>query len=187
MARGELIAIVGCMFAGKTEELFRLLVRAKYAKKSVMVFKHTKDDRCFPDRIETHDGRSHPATAISDAQLMYDLVHAAKVASVDVVAIDEIQFFEPDVLDAMQALTRSGITVMATGLTTDFRGKPYKHVPQLMAIADEICICTAICVQCGKEANRSQLLVAPPEHGQDKPGGKGMYEARCRDCHRPPS
>lgn len=184
MAKGKLIAIVGCMFAGKTEELFRRLVREKYAKKEVVVFKHTKDTRCPPDRIETHDGRSHPAKSVSVPKSVYV---AAGMLEREVVAIDEIQFFEPEILDVAERLVAEGYTVIATGLTTDFRGKPYKHVPQLMAIADEVCICTAICVKCGKEANRSQLLAAPPDLGEDKVGGKDMYEARCRDCHEPPA
>lgn len=183
MAKGKRIAIVGCMFAGKTEELFRRLTLEKFAERKTVVFKHTKDTRCPPDRIETHDGRAHPATSIADTDLLYSTI----LAGMDVVAIDEVQFFDPDILNVIRALTDAGIDVFATGLTTDFRGQPYKHVPQLMAIADEVTILTAVCMKCKRKgANRTQLLAAPPAEGQDKVGGKGMYEARCRDCHEPP-
>jgi thymidine kinase len=188
--KGRLIAIVGCMFAGKTEELFRRLVRERYANRECIVFKHQKDVRCPADRIETHDGRTCSAKSAGAAENILNAVLCLDVIGerpIDVVAIDEVQFFEPEILDAIEILLCSGRDVIATGLTTDFRGKPYKHVPALMAVADEICVLTAICMKCGKEANRSQLLAAPPEAGQDKVGGKGMYEARCRDCHEPPA
>ncbi len=190
MAKGRLIAIVGCMFAGKTEELFRRLVRERYANRHVAVFKHAKDIRCPSDRIETHDGRTFPAKPIASAAGIANAMFCSDVVSErspDVVAIDEVQFFEPDILDAIEVILRLGKDVIATGLTTDFRGKPYKHVPALMAVADEVCVLTAICMRCGKEANRSQLLTEPPTAGQDKVGGAGMYEARCRDCHEPPA
>jgi thymidine kinase len=187
MARGKVTAIVGPMFAGKTEELFRRLTRAKYANCRCLVFKHQKDDRCASEFIQTHDGRTHAAQTVSAARQIVDSVRVEELLDPDVVAIDEVQFFDPDVLDAIEDLAANSIDVIVTGLTTDFRGQPFRHVPALMAIADEICVLTAVCVRCGKDANRSQLLTEPPPDGQEKVGGKGMYEARCRDCHEPPA
>lgn len=180
MAKGSLEVIVGCVSSGKTEELVRLLRRATIARQKVSNFKPSRDDR--NDGIESRNGCRLRAVAIRDP-----LEIPASVGSdCTVVGIDEVQFFDERLVTAIDVLVERGVRVIVAALDTDYNGKPFGIVPNLMAIADKVVKVRAICVQCGKDAIRSQLLVEPKETGSANPilvGGDGTYEARCRDCH----
>lgn len=183
MAKGSLEVIVGCMSSGKTEELVRLLRRATIARQKVSNFKPLRDHR--NDGIESRNGYKLRAVAIRDP-----LDIPASVGSdCTVVGIDEAQFFDDRLVTAINALIDRGIRVVVAALDTDYNGKPFGIVPYLMAIADKVVKVSAICVQCGKDAVRTQLLVRSETGGDGNPilvGGDDIYEARCRDCHRIP-
>ncbi len=184
--RPALIVIKGCMFAGKTEELIRLIRRAEIAGQKVMVFKPKIDDRYGIDCISTHDGMQHPAHCIGVSQDILQLIQA----DVDVVAIDEVQFLDQLIVQVCRALVMDGKRVVVAGLPLDFRGEPFGSMPLLLCEADEIRELTAICTVCGEDANRTQRLVdgLPADYSEPliKVDGKGSYEARCLNHHAVP-
>lgn len=180
---GSLTVITGSMFAGKTETLIRLLRRALYARRKVQVFKHALDSRSETAEIRSHDGALHEASAVSTSKEILSLVEA----SVDVVAIEEAQFFDDGIVEVCEELADRGYEVIVTGLDTDFRGKPFGPMPALLAEADEVVKLRAICARCGRDASRSQRLVdgkpAPVSGPTIRVGAEESYEARCRHCH----
>lgn len=181
MAKGSLEVIVGCMSSGKTEELVRLLRRAIIARQEVINFKPLRDDRNHG--IESRNGFKLRAIAVCDP-----LEIPASVGSdCTVVGIDEAQFFDIRLVAAIDTLIDRGVRVIVAALDTDYNGRPFGIVPHLMAIADKVVKVCAICVQCGKDAVRTQILVKPKTDGDPiLVGGNELYEARCRDCHRIP-
>lgn len=180
---GSLTVICGSMFSGKTEELIRLIRRAMHAKKKVQVFKSALETRCETTVIRTHDGVCFNAHAVPDTRTMEALLEP----DVQVVGIEEVQFFDEAVVTLCQRLADRGIEVIAAGLDQDFRGLPFSFMPSLMALADNILKLRAICKVCGQEASRTQRLVYGRPAAWDEPtiliGAEESYEARCRHCH----
>jgi thymidine kinase len=182
---GWLELIVGPMFSGKSEELIRRVTRAVIAKQEVQVFKPALDDRYHASRVASHNGRTVEATPVaSAADLSRRLTNG-----VQVVAIDEGQFFAGDLVGLALDLADAGKRVVIAALDLDFRGEPFGPVPQLLAQAESVEKLTAIC-RCGLAATRTQrLLGGQPAHYDDPiilVGAHESYEPRCRACHTVP-
>ncbi|MGB3634138.1 MAG: thymidine kinase [Rubrobacteraceae bacterium] len=180
---GALTVIAGSMFAGKTEELIRLVRRALYARRSVQVFKPALDTRSEMTEIRSQDGALHEALAVSTSKEILPGVEA----STDVVAIEEAQFFDDGIVEVCGILADRGYEVIITGLDMDFRGQPFGPMPALLTVADEVVKLRAICARCGRDASRSQRLIdglpAPATAPTIQVGSEESYEARCRHCH----
>lgn len=183
---GSIEVITGSMFCGKTEELIRRLRRATIAKQKVQVFKPAIDNRYAEEKVTSHAGANFSALPIQSAAEIIDVLES----DTTVVAIDEIQFFDHDVIHITQLLANRGIRVIAAGLDTDFRGEPFGPMPELLTKAERIDKLHAICVICGEEASRTQRLVDGQPARYDDPvvivGAAEMYEARCRQHHEVP-
>jgi thymidine kinase len=184
-AKGRTEVITGCMFSGKTEELLRRLRRADIAGQDVEVFKPSVDDRYSEGEIGSHNGRSWSARVVDPQS--EELEERFLGQDADVVAVDELNFFEPTIVPVLEKLADSGVRVIATGLDQTFRGEPFKPVPEMMARAEYIDKLRAICAVCGGEATCTQRLIdGEPAHVDDPTvlvGAEESYEARCRDCH----
>lgn len=180
---GSLTVICGSMYAGKTEELIRRARRALYAKRTVKVFKHATDDRYSPTRVVSHMGIDHEATPV-----LSSLEIAGMIAEhVDVVCIEEAQFFDMDIVPLCTRLADCGIDVVVAGLDQDFRRQPFGPMPQLLALADEVVKLRAICMKCGADASHTYRSIdGEPAHTNDPivlVGATETYEARCRVCY----
>lgn len=180
---GRLELICGSMFSGKTEELIRRVRRAIIARQHVQVFKPRLDTRYGISDITSHDGQTVHAQTVDNCHKIQRLLEPQTT----VVAIDEIQFFEPDVVQLVEGLANRGLRVLAAGLDLDFRGEPFGPMPQLLCHAEYVTKLHAICVVCGEPATRSQRLVngAPAHYNEPvvQIGAEESYEARCRDHH----
>ena len=181
--RGRIEVICGSMFSGKTEELLRLLRRSVIAQQQVQVFKPVIDDRFHAQKVTSHVGNAfeaHPVASAADI-----LIQVAPETTV--VAIDEVQFFEPGVGEICETLAAQGKRVICAGLDMDFRGEPFGPIPALLSRAEQVTKLHAICVVCGEEASRTQRLVEGHPAAYDDPvvlvGAAESYEARCRQCH----
>lgn len=176
---GWIEVICGSMFSGKTEELIRRLKRAQIAKQAVQIFKPRIDDRYDVEQIVSHTLQKLRSLPIDRAEEVFrHLRHETQV-----VGIDEVQFFGPEVVPVVEALAERGLRVVVAGLDQDYQGKPFEPMPQLLAVAEFITKELAICVVCGNPANRSQRIVSAS--GRVVVGAAGAYEARCRRCHVP--
>ncbi|MGD1997533.1 MAG: thymidine kinase [Candidatus Dependentiae bacterium] len=184
--RGKLIAIAGCMFAGKTEELMRLCRRYECAGKVVVTIKFDRDNRVSADSIDSHAGKTRRALPANDEQS----ARAHIPTNVDVVAIEEIQFFNKDIVNLVEELVEQGVTVIVSGLDTDYRKLPFGVMPGMLTQADEVTKLSAICVQCGNDARFTQRITNGKPARWDEPtvqvGAEESYEARCRDCFEAP-
>lgn len=182
--RGHIELICGSMFSGKTEELIRRLRRAVIARQQVQVFKPALDDRYHGEKVTSHNGLNFEAQPVAHAEEVRDRL----VPETTVVAIDEVQFFDDDVVTLCESLADQGLRVICAGLDTDFRGAPFGPMPALMARAEHVDKLHAICVVCGGEASRTQRLIDGRPAAYDDPivlvGAAEVYEARCRQCHR---
>lgn len=182
--KGWIEVISGCMFAGKTEELIRRIKILQYAKKNIVVIKPTIDDRYSEDEIASHSG--YRVKSINANNALDILKHVKK--NTEVVAIDEVQFFNEDIIDVMEYLADKGIRVMAAGLDRDFRGEPFGVMPELITRAEFVTKLNAVCVKCGAPATRTQRLVNGEPASYKDPivlvGASEAYEARCRHCHK---
>ncbi len=185
--RGSLEVICGCVYSGKTEELIRRVKREKIAKRKVQVFKSHLDTRYSLEGIRTHDEQFIEAKQVSNSSS----VELKKMIdpTVDVVAIDEIQFFDKGVIDICDRLADSGVRVIVAGLALDYRGEPFPGpIRTLLAKASSIDKLTAVCVKCGASAVRSQRLVNGKPAKWDEAtlvvGAQDIYEARCRLHHQ---
>lgn len=180
---GFLEVICGCMFAGKTEELIRRIKVLEFAKKKIIVFKPKIDNRYSDTQVVSHAGSSVESVVISEAKEILDYVKP----ETEVVAIDEVQFFDADIIEICDMLACQGKRVMVAGLDTDFRGEPFSVMPQLITRAEFVTKLTAVCVKCGAPATRTQRLVDGKPANYDDPiimvGAAESYEARCRHCH----
>lgn len=176
---GWIEVIVGSMFSGKSEELIRRLNRARIARQKVQVFKPVIDARYSVEQIASHSGHKHDSIPVSNTSEMM----AAIVDDVQVVGIDEGQFFDMAILDAVNELASSGKRVIVAGLDQDYTGKPFEPMPQLLSIAEFITKTHAICVKCGGTANYSQRTVE--SDARVEVGASDKYEARCRKCFVP--
>ena len=184
---GSLTVITGSMFSGKTEELIRQIHRARYARRRVQVFKPALDTRTDDDSIRSHSGLDHDAIAVPDSRAL----RAALLSETQVVAIEEVQFFDSQITSVCTELADSGHVVLASGLDMDFRGCPFGPMPALLALADTVVKLRAICARCGADASRSQRLFdgrpAPSSAPTVLIGAQERYEARCRHCHEVPA
>lgn len=174
--KGSIEVICGSMFSGKTEELIRRLKRANFAKQRVEIFKPKIDNRYSDEDVVSHDRnaiRSTPVESSGSILLMS--------TEVDVIGIDEAQFFDDGLVDVCKQLASSGIRVIIAGLDMDFRCTPFGPMPALMAIADDVFKVHAICVRCGSLAYVSHRLVAGEK--QVLIGEIAEYEPICRDCY----
>lgn len=167
------------MFSGKSEELIRRLRRAMIARKRVQVFKPVIDDRYSHDEIVSHaDSRMKSEIVVSAREILVKLDWRTQV-----VGIDEANFLGQDLVEVSQQLADSGKQVIIAGLDTDYMGRPFAPMPDLLCIAESITKTLAICLRCGNPAKHTQRLV----ESQDLivVGAMGMYEARCRRCFDP--
>lgn len=174
--RGWIEVICGSMFSGKTEELIRRLKRVKIANLKVEIFKPAIDVRYDKINIVSHDENAIVSTPVDNSQTILLLAH-----EVDVVGIDEAQFFDDQITHVCEQLALRGIRVIVAGLDMDYLGKPFGQMPNLLAIADYITKLHAICVRCGSIANISYRKTE--QEGQVLLGEKDVYEPRCRICN----
>ena len=163
------------MFSGKTEELIRRLRRAQFANMKVEIYKPAIDIRYSEDEVVSHDSHSIPSTPIDSPASMLLLS-----SDVDVVGIDEAQFFDDTIVEVAQTLADRGIRVIIAGLDMDFTGKPFGPMPALMAVAEDVLKVHAICVKCGSIANHSHRLSSSDQ--LVVLGEKDTYEPLCRHC-----
>ena len=174
--RGWIEVICGSMFSGKTEELIRRLKRAKIANLKVEIFKPSVDTRYGEEQVVSHDANAILSTPVDNSQTILLMAN-----EVDVIGIDEAQFFDPQLIQVCETLALRGIRIIVAGLDMDFLGKPFGPMPQLLAIADYITKLHAICVKCGNIATNSYRKT--PDKGQVLLGEKDSYEPRCRKCY----
>lgn len=184
---GYLEVITGGMFSGKTEELLRRVRRARIARRRVLLCKPDLDHRYRRDAVASHDGRDLEAHVVP-AHRPEEVLRLARAAAVDVVAIDEAQFFAPGIVPTVLELVEAGLRVIVSGLDMDFARRPFGPMPELMALADEVVKLKAICVVCGEPATFTQRLIGGRPAAPDDPviliGGKETYEPRCRRHHQ---
>jgi len=176
---GWIEVIAGSMFSGKSEELIRRLRRAQIARQRVQIFKPIIDGRYSQEHIVSHSDMRIDAELVTHASEIVDkLDHRTEV-----VGVDEGQFFDTTLVDVSNQLANTGKRGIVAGLDTDFLGRPFEPMPQLLAIAEYITKTLAICMRCGSPANQTQRLVASKD--RVVVGGAGAYEARCRRCFEP--
>ena len=184
---GWIEVISGCMFAGKTEELIRRINVLSYAKKNIIVFKPKIDNRYSDSEIVSHSGAKVPCLVVEKAQDILKKIEA----DTEVVAIDEVQFFDKDIVEVCEYLADKGIRVMVAGLDKDFRGESFGLMPELLTRAEFVTKLTAVCAKCGAPATRTQRLVNGKPAGFEDPivmvGADESYEPRCRHCHQVPN
>jgi thymidine kinase len=173
--RGWIEVICGSMFSGKTEELIRRLKRAKIANLKVEIFKPAIDVRYDEIKIVSHDENAIHSTPIDNTQKILLMAQ-----DVDVVGLDEAQFFDDGISTVCDQLALRGVRVIVAGLDMDFMGKPFGQMPFLMAKADYVTKLHAICMKCGNIANYSYRII--PNEEQIMLGAKNAYEPRCRVC-----
>lgn len=176
---GWIEVVCGPMFSGKSEELIRRLRRAKISRKRVQVFKPTLDDRYAHDEIVSHGDQRMKSDVVNSAgEILQKLDWRTQV-----VGIDESNFFGPDLVDVAGQLADTGKQVIIAGLDTDYLGRPFTPMPELLCLAESITKTLAICMRCGNPAKHTQRLVESNE--LIVVGAAGMYEARCRHCFEP--
>jgi len=173
---GWIEVICGSMFSGKTEELIRRLKRVKIANLKAEIFKPAIDVRYSEDSVVSHDANEIMSTPVSSSQNILLLSQ-----DVNVVGIDEAQFFDEEIVNVCEILARKGVRVIVAGLDMDYKGRPFGPMPQLLAIADYITKLHAICVKCGNIAAISYRKVS--KDAQVLLGEKETYEPRCRKCY----
>ena len=176
---GWIEVIAGSMFSGKSEELIRRLTRARIARQKVQVFKPGIDVRYSDEEIASHSGQKHLSVPVATTAEMISQI----ADDTQVVGIDEAQFFDMAIIDAVNDLAERGKRVIVAGLDQDYTGKPFEPMPQLLSIAEFITKTHAICVKCGSTANYSQRTVE--SEARVEVGASDKYEARCRKCFVP--
>ena len=176
---GWIEVVCGPMFSGKSEELIRRLRRARIARKRVQVFKPVIDDRYSADEIVSHGAQRMKSEVVASAREILDKMDPRT----QVVGVDESNFFGQELVDVSTQLADAGKQVVIAGLDTDYLGRPFPPMPDLLCLAETITKTLAICVRCGNPAKHTQRLV---ESGDlIVVGAAGMYEARCRRCFEP--
>ena len=176
LRRGSIEVVCGSMFSGKTEELIRRMKRAKFAKLRVEIFKPTIDVRYSEADVVSHDRNVIQSTPVDSSQNILLLAD-----DIDVVGVDEAQFFDMGIVEVCQQLANRGIRVIVAGLDMDYRGVPFGPIPALMAIADDVYKTHAICVHCGDLAYVSHRLVQSEK--RVLLGETESYEPLCRVCY----
>ncbi|WP_312473218.1 thymidine kinase [Neobacillus sp.] len=183
---GWVEVICGSMFSGKSEELIRRVRRAQFAKQKIAVFKPKIDNRYHEQSVVSHNGSSFHAIPISHS---IEILHHVE-ADMDIIAIDEIQFFDEGIVRVVQQLADSGHRVVCAGLDMDFRGEPFGQMPALMAIAESVTKLQAVCTVCGSPSSRTQRLIDGRPASYHDPvilvGASEAYEPRCRHHHEVP-
>jgi thymidine kinase len=183
---GWIEVITGPMFAGKSEELIRRIRTLKYANKNIVCFKPTIDNRYADAAIASHAGGRYAAYPIKKAEEIEQYVHP----NTDVVAIDEIQFFGPEIIPLLDKYANEGKRVIVAGLDMDFKGEPFGIMPILLAKAEFVTKLTASCKICGDAATRTQRIINGQPACYEDPvivvGASECYEARCRKHHEVP-
>ncbi|MBQ9178523.1 MAG: thymidine kinase, partial [Prevotella sp.] len=174
---GRIEVICGSMFSGKTEELIRRMKRAKFARQHVEIFKPSIDTRYSDEEVVSHDRHSIVSTPIATSSSILLLS-----SDIDVVGIDEAQFFDDGLVDVCNELANKGIRVIVAGLDMDYKGEPFGPIPALCAIADEVTKVHAICVKCGALAYVSHRLV--DNERRVLLGEVDKYEPLCRECYK---
>lgn len=179
--------ICGSMFSGKSEELIRRIKRATYGNLTVRVFKPAIDKRYHEESVVSHNGNSILARPVAKATDILDHI----TDDIDVIGIDEIQFFDEAIVSIVDQLANLGHRVIVAGLDTDFRGEPFGVMPELMAMSEMVTKLNAICPRCGSPASRTQRLINDAPASYDDPiilvGASESYEPRCRHCHEVPN
>lgn len=179
---GRIEVITGPMFSGKSEELIRRLKRAQIAKRRVSCFKPDLDIRYHRTAIASHSAQTLDALTVANVEELKSVL-MPMAGAVEVVGIDEAQFFDPSLVSLANELVHLGKRVIVAGLDTTFTGEPFAPMPELLAICDEVVKLSAVCMQCGAPAIHTQRL------GSSQTlvlvGATGVYEARCRACFRP--
>jgi thymidine kinase len=173
---GSIEIICGSMFSGKTEELIRRMRRAQFAKQTVEIYKPAIDVRYSEEHVVSHDQNSIPCTSVENSGNILLLS-----GGIDVVGIDEAQFFDDGLVDICNQLANQGIRVIVAGLDMDFKGNPFGPIPALCAVADDVTKVHAICVECGKLAGYSHRLVKNEK--LVLLGEKDEYRPLCRTCY----
>lgn len=176
---GWIEVICGPMFSGKSEELIRRLRRAEIARQRVQIFKPVIDQRYSEDHIVSHSELKMRSESVRDAA---EIEKKLDIRT-EVIGIDEAQFIGMELIELVIRLADMGKRIIIAGLDTDYLGRPFHPIPELLAIADEITKDLAICMRCGNPAKHTQRLVASNE--LVVVGAAGMYEARCRRCFEP--
>jgi thymidine kinase len=174
---GWIEVICGPMFSGKSEELIRRLKRAAIARQPLQIFKPRIDDRYHETKIVSHSDHSIEAIAVTGSADVARLVEP----QTRVVGIDEVQFFDAEIIPVMERLADRGVRVVVAGLDQDYAGRPFDPMPQLLALAEYVTKTLAICSRCGAPAGRSQRMVQA--EGRVLVGAADAYEPRCRRCH----
>ena len=174
---GRIEVICGSMFSGKTEELIRRLRRAQLARQRVEIFKPAIDTRYSEDEVVSHDQNSIMSSPVENSSSILLLS-----SNIDVVGIDEAQFFDEGLIDVCNELAYRGIRVIVAGLDMDYKGVPFGPIPNLCAVADEVTKVHAICVKCGALAYASHRTV--DNNKRVLLGEQTEYEPLCRDCYR---
>lgn len=181
---GRIEVIAGCMFSGKSEELIRRLKRAQIAKQKVIALKSSLDDRYGLETITSHSGSKLESALVSSPS---DVLRIAEEKQIEVVGIDEVQFFDVSIIAVAEYLAGKGVRVILAGLDQDFRGEPFGPIPGLLALAEDVMKLTAVCMVCGRPATRTQRIVNGRPARYDDPvvmvGAAESYEARCREHH----
>lgn len=175
--KGSIEVICGSMFSGKTEELIRRLKRAQFAKQKVEIFKPAVDTRYHDADVVSHDSNSIRSTPVPSSSTILLLA-----SDVQVVGIDEAQFFDEGLTAVCDQLANSGVRVIVAGLDMDYQGKPFGPIPELLAIAEHVTKVHAICMRCGNLANHSHRITE--EESLVVLGESSNYEPLCRDCFR---
>lgn len=174
--RGSIEVIAGSMFSGKTEELIRRLKRARIAGLKVEIFKPSVDKRYSDNLVVSHDENSIPSTPVENASMILLLAN-----DVDVIGVDEAQFFDEAIIDVCKEVANRGIRVVVAGLDMDFAGKPFGPMPGLMSTAEYVTKVHAICVDCGNLANYSYRTAE--DRSVVLLGEKDAYKPLCRNCY----
>lgn len=179
---GRLEVVCGSMFSGKSEELIRRLKRSKIAQQNVVAFKHSFDTRTSLEHVVSHDGSKIKAHSIKDPSEIFKLLPDES----EVVGIDEVQFFENNIVEVALKLVDAGKRVVIAGLDMDFRGVPFGPMPALLAFADDVEKLNAVCIKCGLDAHFTQRILNGAPAKFDDPvvmvGAEECYQARCRKC-----
>lgn len=181
-APGRIEVITGPMFSGKSEELIRRLKRAQIAKRRVLCFKPNLDVRYQRTAIASHGSQTLDAQNVANVEGLKAVLFPL-IEGIEVIGIDEAQFFDPSLVQLSLELMQLGKRIVIAGLDTTFAGEPFPPVPDLMAIADEVVKLSAVCMQCGAPAVHTQRLGS--SQSLVLIGAAGLYEARCRSCFRP--
>jgi thymidine kinase len=173
---GWIEVICGSMFSGKTEELIRRLKRAKIANQKVEIFKPKIDTRYDDEKVVSHDANSILSVPVSHSSKLLQMVEG-----INVIGVDEAQFFDQDLPNVCQQLALKGIRVIVAGLDMDYKGQPFGPMPNLLAVAEYITKVHAICQHCGNLATHSYRI--SEESDTVVLGEHDLYEARCRTCY----